>query len=164
MNARAEQQARELSAELLSAANVTRSPRVTVLELLARYEDQVTRHKKPTLASEDRRRADLWQHLIGELEARAIDFPPLDRFVRERRGGNIVLPGKDGQPRTLSRRPSEKTIGADIIYLNTVLNWATRVMLPDHTRLLGENRIRGYERPKKQKSQATSRYLRSVPR
>lgn len=148
--ARGEQQARELAAELLKASEIVRSPRITVTELLARYEEEVTRHRKPHLAAEDRRRADLWQQFMGTREARAIDFPTLDRFCRERRAGSIVLLGKDGNPRKLSANPSETTIGADIIFLNTVLNWATRVMLPDATRLLAENPIRGYSRPKNQ--------------
>jgi integrase len=138
-----EEQARELSGELLNATRATRSPRVTVLELLARYEEEVTAHRKPELAAEDRRRIETWQHFMGDREARAIDFPALDRFVRERRAGSIKVPGHK-----LSKKPSDTTIGADLIFLNTVLNWAGRVMLPNGSRLLSENPIRGYDRPK----------------
>lgn len=138
-----EEQARELSGELLKATQATRSPRVTVVELLARFEQEVTEHKTAQLAAEDRRRIEMWQHFMGEREARAIDFPTLDRFVRERRAGTIKVPGHK-----LSKNPSDTTIGADLIFLNTVLNWATRVMLPNGSRLLSENPVRGYDRPK----------------
>lgn len=140
--AKAELEARELAGEMLNATRAVHSGRVTILELLARYEQDVTVFRKDYLAAEDRRRIEMWQVVLGDREARAIDFPTLDRFVRDRRGGRIVLPG-----RKLSKAPSDTTIGADIIFLNTVLNWATRVMLPNGTRLLVENPIRGYARP-----------------
>ncbi len=85
----------------------------------------------------------MWQHLTSDREARALDFPTLDRFVRDRRAGRIKVPGHK-----LTKAPSDTTIGADIVFLNSVLNWATRVMQHNGTRLLSENPVRGYERPK----------------
>jgi integrase len=151
----AQQEAREFSSQLLNATKNARSPQITLLELLARYEREVTAFRKPEQAREERRRIETWQHVAGDREARAIDFPTLDRFVRERAAGSIEVPGhklrtpgKKQRNGKIAAGPSATTIGADIIFLNTVLNWATRVMLPNGTRLLSENPIRGYTRPK----------------
>jgi integrase len=152
---RAEEQARELSGELLNATLAVRSPRITIIELLSRYERDVIAFKKPGHARDDGRRVALWQHLLGSREARTIDFPTLDRFVRERQAGRITVPGhrlrepdkkmKNGK---IAQGPNGTTIGADIIFLQSVFNWALRVVLPDGSRLLNENPIRGYERPR----------------
>lgn len=147
---RAEEQARELSAQLLSASLAVRSPRVTVLELLARYESEVIPHKKPGQAADDRRRVELWEAFIGNREARAVDFPTIDRFVRERKVGAIKIPSvtRLGKPRKLSKHPNDTTIGADIVFLQSVFNWSLKVAMPDGSRLLSENPIRDYQRPK----------------
>jgi integrase len=151
----AEQQAREFSGELLNAVKSAQSPRITALELLARYDAEVTAFRKPTQAREERRRIEMWQVVLGGREARAIDFPTLDAFVRDRAAGTIKVagykltaPGRKLRNGKVSAGPSATTIGADIVFLNTVLNWATRVMLPNGTRLLAENPIRGYTIPK----------------
>src|SRR5690606_8619828 len=59
------------------------------------------------------------------------------RFERLRRQGKIELP-----KRRFEANPSETTIGADIIFLASVLNWAVE------ENLLPKNPIRGYDRPK----------------
>lgn len=141
--AKAEEQARALSSELLSAGKAARSPRLTMIELLARYEREVTAYKKGSQPAEDHRRIEMWQSILGEREARAIDFPTLDKFVRDRKAGLIAVPG-----RKLSSRPSDTTIGSDLIFLASVLNWATHVRLPNGEPLLAANPINGYERPK----------------
>jgi integrase len=152
---RAEQQAKELSGELLNASHAVQSRHVTVLELLARYEQDVIAYKPKPQASDDRRRTELWQVVLGTREARSIDFPTLDRFTRDRQAGKLKIqgrklsiPGKKLKNGKLSRGPNATTIGADIIFLQSVFNWATTVKLSDGSRLLSENPIRGYERPK----------------
>ena len=147
---RAEREARELSGQLLNASRAVRSVHVTVLELLARYEEKVVARKKPSHAADDRRRTELWQHLIGNREARSIDFQAMEDFVHDRRAGRITIPGltKLKKPRKLSANPSPTTIGADIVFLQSVFNWALKVRLPDGTPLLRENPIRGYQRPR----------------
>lgn len=150
---RAEEQARELSAKLLAALEAAHAGRVTVAELFARYEQDVTVHKKGDQPDEDQRRMALWQLFLGSArDVRSIDFPTLDRFVRERRAGTIELWELDEQGERKRNRlranPSDTTIGADIVFLNSVLNYATRLKLSDGSRLLTENPIRGYQRPK----------------
>lgn len=152
---RGEREARELSGALLNASLTVRSPHVTVTELLTRYETEVVAYKKPSHASDDKRRVALWQHLLGNREARTTDFPTLDRFVRDRQAGRIKVaghklrePGKKMKNGKLVLAPNGTTIGADIIFLQSVFNWSLKVVLPDGSRLLSENPIRGYERPK----------------
>jgi len=141
--AKAEEQARELSGELLNAAKSARSPRLTMIELLARYEREVSQHKKGAQRGEDERRIEMWQAILGDREARSIDFPTLDKFVRDRRIGLISMPG-----RKLSKNPSDTTIGSDLVFLDSVLNWATRVRLFNGDPLLAANPAKGYPRPK----------------
>lgn len=152
---RAEREARELSGALLNASLAVRSPHVTITELLTRYESEVIAYKKPSHASDDRRRVALWQHLLGNREARTVDFPTLDKFVRDRQAGRIKVPGhKLREPGKKMKNgksmlgPNSTTIGADIIFLQSVFNWALTVVLPDGSRLLSENPVRGFERPR----------------
>lgn len=152
---RAEQQARELSGQLLNAAHAVRSRHVTVVELLARYEIEVVAFKKPQHASDDKRRIELWQTVLGNREVRSIDFPTMNRFVRDRQAGKIKIegrklstPGRKLKNGKVSHGPNATTIGADIVFLQSVFNWALTVKLADGTRLLTENPIHGYARPK----------------
>jgi len=150
---RAEKQARELSARLLEAVNAANAGRITAGELLARYEREVSAHKKGDQPAEDRRRVELWATFLGaSFDVRGLDFPTLDRFVRDRREGRIELWTVDAEGKRkrqrLRKNPSDTTIGADIVFLNAVLNWATYLKLPSGSRLLAENPIKGYQRPK----------------
>lgn len=152
---RAEEQARELSGELLNATQSVRSSSVLVVELLARYETEVVAFKKKEHASDDKRRIELWQTVLGNREVRSIDYPTMNRFVRDRRSGRIEVtgrklsvPGKKLKNGKLHRGPNATTIGADIVFLQSVFNWALKVRLSDGSRLLTENPIHGYERPK----------------
>ena len=114
-----------------------------MVALFARYEREVSECKKGAQPSEDRRRMELWTHFLGpERNVVLIDHSTINRFVRNRRAGKIELP-----QRRLKPNPSETTIGADIVFLQSVLNWATTVVKPDGTRLLEQNPIRGYDRP-----------------
>ncbi len=111
--------------------------------LFAEYEREVSRFKKGHQSTEDRRRMDLWQAFLGaECDVSAIDKRALDRFVRERRAGNITVPDHE-----IRKGPSETTIGADIVFLQSVLNWATEVTQEGRP-LLERNPVRGYERPR----------------
>lgn len=152
---RAEQQAKELSGELLNASHAVHSRNATVLELLARYERDVIAYKTKQHAADDKRRTELWQTVLGNREARSIDYPTIDRFVRDRQAGKIKVsgrkfrePGKKLKNGKVMQGPNATTIGADIIFLQSVFNWATTVKLSDGAKLLSENPIKGYERPR----------------
>ena len=63
--------------------------------------------------------------------------------MKERRSGKIKVPN-----RQLSNKPGETTIGADIIFLQSVLNWATTKKQRDGTSVLERNPIQGCKRPR----------------
>ncbi len=139
---RADMQARALAGELLAAGNAARTGKVSLSTLFVRYYSEVSTHKKGDQAAEDRRRMALWEAFLGsDREVHTLDHA--DRFVRERRAGRLSVPGRALRPRV-----SETTIGADIVFLQAVLNWATRVVLSDGSPLLDRNSVRGYVRPR----------------
>lgn len=141
---RATEQAKELAAQLLGALEAARKGRLTLVDLLARYERDVSAHKKGAQPAEDRRRIALWTKYLGPLrDARTIDFPTLDRFVRDRKAGRITVEGHE-----LAAKVGERAIDADLVFLNSALNYGTRVMTPEGNRLLSENPMRGYARPR----------------
>jgi integrase len=142
--ARGVDQARQLAGELLAVGLAVREGRLTVVDLITRYARDVSPHKKGGQPKEDARRATLWRSFLGDsTEVAAIDFPTIDRFVRERRAGAIKL-----DEHALRATPSDTTIGADIVFLQTVCNWALRLRRPDGGRLLETNPLHGYPRPK----------------
>lgn len=133
-----EEQGRELAGRLLASHEGAATGRITLGELLARYETEVSVYKKGSQPREDRRRIDLWTHVLGaNRDPATITKGQVTRFVRLRRTGQIRLPG-----RNLRANPSESTVGADIIFLSSVLNWAV------DENLVPQNPIRGYDRPK----------------
>lgn len=143
-----ERAAKQLAADLLAATDAARTGRVSPIELFARYEREVTRHKKGVQPAEDRRRIALWTAALRDLrDVRAIDPPTLDRFIRDRRAGKVAATNDDGDPIKLKRKPSDTTIGADLVFLNSVLNWACKVRTPDGSRLLADNPMKGYAIP-----------------
>ena len=91
-----------------------------------------------------KRRLATWTHFLGATrEVHTIDFPMLDRFVRERREGSIQPPGHE-----LPKSPSNRTVAADLEFLRAALNHATRVVRPTGARLLLANPVAGYEPPR----------------
>ena len=133
-----EEQGKELASRLLTGQESAAAGRITLGELLAKYEVEVSQHKKGAQPREDARRIDLWTQVLGSgKDPETITKGQITRFERLRRQGSIRLSG-----RSLKANPSETTIGADIIFLASVLNWAVE------EGLLQKNPIRGYDRPK----------------
>ncbi len=133
-----EEQGKELAAQLLVSEEAAATGRITFGELLARYEAEVSVYKKGTQPREDQRRIELWTHVLGaNRDPETITKGQITRFVRLRRQGRIRLP-----KRNLTVNPSDTTVGADIIFLASVLNWAVE------EDLLPKNPIRGYDRPR----------------
>jgi integrase len=151
----AEQAAREVSAQLLAQTIGEQTGALPLAELFARYESDVSAHKRGTGAAEDARRIALWQHFLGgALDVRALDHPTIDRFVRERRAGRIqpwaeerTGDAKLARKRRLAATPSARAVGADIVFLLAALNWATKVRRANGSPLLVSNPLRGYVVP-----------------
>ncbi len=157
----AEQEAKELAGQLLATGTAPARHTLPLAELFARYEQEKSRFKRGQGLREDQRRMELWQTFLGnDRDVNTLDYATLDRFVAHRRAGRIELAPLPPRPtkskrkkprserRRLAARPSDTTIGADIVFLNAVLNWATTVRLKDWSRLLSENPIRGYPVPR----------------
>jgi len=131
------QAAKDLSAELLAGELAAATGRRTVTQLLALYERTCRRTRRarnrPRISGEPRsgRRCSA----TGRPTRSTND--DLDAFVRDRRAGRITV-----EEHALRGSVTDTTVGADIIFLNSVLNWATR------KKLLAVNPVRGFKRPK----------------
>ncbi len=136
--------ASDIAAQLLAATKAAETGRVIVAEVFAAYEADVAKHTKGQGPKEMKRRLATWTHFLGATrEVHTIDFPMLDRFVRERREGSIQAPGHE-----LPKSPSNRTVAADLEFLRAALNHATRVVRPTGARLLLANPVAGYEPPR----------------
>jgi len=93
--------------------------------------------KKGAQPEEDERRRALWTAVLGDREIASLTKTDVERFVKDRRAGCIRLPDH-----ALKTSVSETTVGADIIFLQTVLNWAVEQGKLDRSPL------RGYRPPK----------------
>lgn len=150
--------ARERAAKRFAEANAAATGRLTLAVLFSRYERERTTQKKSAAQREDdRRRMDLWEAALGaEREVAKISWTDLDSFTKRRQRGELRVEWKrapvDGKTRpafrTLSARPSRGSIGADIVFLQAAFNWATNTVEPNGERLLSENPLRGYTRPR----------------
>lgn len=105
----------------LSASEKASAARTaTVTEVLVAYNHDRCAHTKGYGPKESERRIALWSQFLGEnREVKTIDFPLLDRFVRERRAGTIKLAEYE-----LGQSPSNRAIGADLEFLRAALNHA----------------------------------------
>jgi len=143
----AEAEALKLAARRRAARETTRAGKMRISVLLSRYENEETPHKKGQQPAEDRRRVELWLAFFDrDPEVRHITNNDMKRFVRMRRRGEIKLPVVEradgrGVMRKLSENPKPGTIGADIVFLQTVLNWAV------DGRMIRKNPIATFKRP-----------------
>jgi integrase len=121
---------------------------LNVGSLLRMYSDEVSANKRGQQPLEDARRRTMWEHVLGAATpALDVDEAVLQRFMRAREAGELAVPGLK-----LRADPSPSTIGADIVYLQSVYNWGHRkkVRIPGEKRrrrLLSENPIEDFERP-----------------
>lgn len=95
------------------------------------YHEARGRHKKGSQPAEDMRRQKIWLAFFEREEVwtpELLDNDVRDEFIRQRRRGELRVDGVDlvlADP----KRPGMDvvkpgTVRADIVYLNTVLNWA----------------------------------------
>lgn len=145
---RAKQECREMAEVLKSAplrsaeppvSPTADAPPVTWDDLFVRYEAECSVAKKQPGPAEDRRRRKVWSHFLRE---RGVRFPSeldehhLKEFILLRRHGDlripdVALPGPAPVPHPGSRESraavvKERTIDADLVYLNSLLNWALK--------------------------------------
>lgn len=139
---RAKQQARELSRELANLrASESGAPgaraAMTVRELFARYTVKVSAHKKGQQPKEDARRRTLWLAVLGpDTLASKVTKAHVREFTAKRLAGNIVIDGLN-----LAKTVKPRTAEADIVWLQSVYNWAVEA------ELLERNPIKGAPMP-----------------
>ena len=139
----AEREAKALAGSILAASDAERLGEVTVAHLFERFDREKARHGTATQWQEDRRRMRLWAAFLSpNRQIRSLDRALLDQFTRARRDGRIAVPGL-----SLSPKPSERTIGADLEFLRRVFLWAMTVSRGDGTPLLERNPLMGYAIP-----------------
>lgn len=150
----AEGKAMARSHALLACVREEVTGRITVGSLLDRYLVDVSADKKGQQPKEDERRVALWLTFLSPtLEGRKLTPVHVERFAKARRQGKIhpkvwrlVKGVRTLVPMKLKAEPSETTIGADIIFLQSVVNWAVRARLLDKSPLVGYT-----DRPKTKK-------------
>lgn len=131
-------QARDLAASLLTGrVNLGKRPRLR--DVLARYSEAVSVYKKAPQPREDARRFVVWNAFAGQMFVDDLSHDTLARFVRERLAGRIHVAGLQ---RGMAKKVSATTAGADVVYLQSVLNWALR------ERLIDRNPTFGFKPPK----------------
>jgi site-specific recombinase XerD len=146
---RAKQECRELAEALASApppqpaepdvVRETDRPPVKWEDLFTRYEAECSVSKKHPAPAEDKRRRKVWSHFLRERDVHQpsdLDEHHLKEFILLRRHGDlrvpeVALPGPAPIPPRGSRETrqavvTERTIDADLVYLNTLLNWALK--------------------------------------
>lgn len=140
----AKQQAQQLSLALANARALQQGGAeaiqnsLTVAQLLARYQLEVSDHKKSQSPTEDKRRRRLWVTFLGARRlAKTVGPSDVRAFIAARAKGAIVV--KDI---ALTKKPKPRTIDADVVYLQSAYNWAYR-----EARLLTEEVLRGSIRP-----------------
>ncbi len=134
---RALEEAKHLAGELLAGKESERDGTITLRQLLQNYCDKCSHLKKGDQPREDERRRVLWSAILGDREIGSLTKTDLATFVKDRREGTIRL-----SDHVLRSDVSDTTIGADIVFLQTAMNWA----IEQH--YLENNPLRGYKRLK----------------
>lgn len=139
-----ERTGRSVAGQLLASTLAAAVGRTTVAEVFAAYERDVAMHLKGAGPKEAARRIKLWTHFLNaSREVQTIDHPTLDRYVRERLAGRLIVPGVE-----LRRLPGPRAVEADFTFLQAALNHATKVVRPGGQRLLTTNPAHGYQPPR----------------
>lgn len=134
------ERARKRSAALLASKGASKGKAPTLSELFAIYELQVTPLKGKRQHEEDRRRIELWTHVLGEsFDPLKLTGATLKAFERQRKDGKVHVPDRELKP------ARAKTIREDLAFLHAVLNWAASM---DGGWLLERNPMTGYALPR----------------
>lgn len=95
----------------------------------------------------DERRAELWRQYLGDRrDLRRVTKHQWDAFIELRHSGAIDSRGREAA--LDSRRPVRTgTVAADLVFLRSVISWATKWQTEDGRYLLSEDVTRGFEIP-----------------
>jgi integrase len=108
-------------------------------------------HQTPTKADrhqkDDERRCEMWTRYLGAgKDLSKLSLREWSGFITDRRGGAI---NSRGQPVPPDQRTSvgDGSIWSDLVFLNSVLNWATKFRPESGEYLMQSNPWRGYKPP-----------------
>lgn len=134
-------------AKLADEEQVLRERTPTLKLILDLYRQHQSPKKCRSEQQGDGRRSDMWGRFLGERkDLRRITRHLWDSFITLRGSGAIDSRGNAVD--IDSRKPvRDATVAADLIFLRSVLRWATRWQSEDGRYLLAEDVTRGFEIP-----------------
>jgi len=141
----AEKQAYELLAQLMADERAIERGTLTLAQLKRLYLDSPAfADKKERTRREDERRLERVVRFFGpQREVATLTESDVRRFIAARRRGDSSLWGvRPGVP------VRDRSVQADLVALNTMLNWAVRERDRHGRRLLAENPLYGLSLPK----------------
>lgn len=168
---RAKAKAASEHAKLVGGEKGLRAGRITLARLFTLYERHRTPQKGEHEQGQDERRIELFTRFLGaRKDPQKITRAEWERFVERRSSGAIDARGNpvpetapcpacggedpagcdrcEGTGEIDPRRPiGPRTVGADLVFLNAVLNWGTDWRVDDGY-LLDQNVCRGFDVPK----------------
>lgn len=168
---RAKVEAANEHAKLVEGEKGLRSGRITLARLFTLYEKHRTPQKGEHEQGQDERRMELFTRFLGaRKDPQKISRAEWERFVEQRTNGAIDARGTrvprtapcpacdgagaagcdrcGGTGEIAPRRPvGPRTVAADLVFLNAVLNWGTDWRTEDGY-LLEQNVCRGFKVPK----------------
>jgi site-specific recombinase XerD len=146
---RAESEARRRQAELVLGLAVVDDPTPTFDRVSAAYLATRTPRKKNANSRRNDERAEaMWTQVLGaDKDVSTITEAEWLSFVDRRQSGEINARGEGVTPS--KRRPVRaRAVAADLEWLRTVLNWATKARDEKGRYFLRASPVRGYEIPK----------------
>ena len=150
----AKRYAAEQHAKLVRGQDDLVSGRTTIGRLFALYGELRTPQKGDSSQAEDERRILLFtRYLSADKSPSRITTVEWSRFVDDRRSGAISASGEPVPEKDRRRPVRNRTIEADLRFLNAVFNWATRTRDGSGRYLLRENPVRGFDVPKERNPQ-----------
>jgi integrase-like protein len=145
---RAKQWAKDESARLQLGITQKRDQVPTLGLVQGLYLQHRTPAKVESEQDADRRRGRMWCRRLGAMKnLNELRLQEWESFIEARRSGEIDAEGKL-VPFDERKPVSDGTIWADLVFLNSVMNWATKWRTEDGKYLMGENPARGFALPK----------------
>ena len=124
-----------------------RDPTPTVRRIFGLYLGNQTPKKSPSEQQADNRRAKLWTAFVSTAkDLSKLTLREWDAFIEARRTGALDASGTV-VPENKRQLVRDGTVAADLVFLKSVLNWATRWQDNQARYLMRENPARGFPIP-----------------
>jgi integrase len=144
----AKEWARQESARLQLGISQQRDQVPTLSRVVAQYWRYRTPAKVESEQAADHRRGKMWcRRLGGSKSLNELRLQEWESFIEARLSGEIDALG-ELVPVDQRKPVGDGTVWADLVFLNSVINWATKWRTEDGKYLMRENPCRGYSLPK----------------